>query len=1026
MEFRLLGPLEVVEGDRSLPLGRGRQRALFALLLLHANEVVSTDRLIDELWGEAPPRTALKGVQVYVSRLRKALGDGRLVTQAPGYVLRVDRSELDLGRFEQLVAEASAADGRTAADKLDAALGLWRGPPLADMAYEPFAQAEITRLEELRWAATEQRIDAELACGRHAELVGELQSLVAEHPLRERLRAELMLALYRSGRQADALAAYRAAQRELSDKLGLEPGEELRALERAILRQDPSLDRSQEDAATRAPVATPAPIAPEASPLPVTRIRRSPLRLMLGAGVLILVAALAAGVVELTENGGSGEASAEVAPDSLAVLDPGSTRIVRQVAIPGQPSLVAADGGWVWVASDTSRTVSRINARTLAVTKVVPTNALPYDLVAAGDAVWLLTRERPALVKIDAAYGAVTRRLGLPSAKRVAQRFGAGVDAGLGAVWIADGTTRLLKLNARNARAVRSLDVREPLNDVAVATRTVWAISASSASALEVDPSNGAVRARISITTRPGSTRPVPIAIVAGERGVWVLNANTPSVTRIDPRLAAVRETIPLEVGSNPTAIAIGAGAVWVALSGEGAVVRIDPRTGDVRSIPVGGAPTGVAVSRGRVWISVQPGFRSALANRGRGIRVPGQLSQPFCSGVEFTGEGTPRFLIASDFTLQHGAGPFPSLQYSDAVRFVLARHNFQAGSYSVGYQSCDDSSVRRTPHSYTTATCRRNAKAYAKASALLGVVGPFDSPCAAVQIPILNQAPGGPLAEISGSTTLVGLTHAGPGAAPGEPQRYYPTGVRNFARVVAADDVQGPAGALMAKRLGVERLFVLDDGDPYGMAIARQVRETARELGLEIAGARRWDYRDRSFKRLANSIARSRADGVFLGGAFTASGPALLRDLRGVLGPRVELLAPDGFSDFEALIKDGGPAAEGVIVSVPGVATKDLPVSGRRFVEEFEEAIGAPALPYSITFAQATEVLLKAIAASDGSRASVTRNLFRTRIKHGILGKFELDANGDTTAGAVTMYRIQGGKERVVSTITPPRSLVG
>ncbi len=256
MEFRLLGPLEVVERDRPVALGGAKQRSLLAVLLLHSNQVVSADRLIDELWGDAPPPTAAKSIQVHVSRLRKELGDGRVATRAPGYVLHVDPSELDLARFDQLVDEASRADPKSAAEKLRQALALWRGPALADLAYEPFAQTEIARLEELRLAVLERRIDADLAAGRHAQLVGELEALAAEHPLRERLRCQLMLALYRSARQAEALDAYREARRALSEQLGLEPSEELKQLEQAILRHDPSLDLPSEAPVVRH---TPAP-----------------------------------------------------------------------------------------------------------------------------------------------------------------------------------------------------------------------------------------------------------------------------------------------------------------------------------------------------------------------------------------------------------------------------------------------------------------------------------------------------------------------------------------------------------------------------------------------------------------------------------------------------------------------------------------------------------------------------------------------------------------------------------------------
>jgi DNA-binding SARP family transcriptional activator/tetratricopeptide (TPR) repeat protein len=238
MEFRILGPLEVVSGGEAIDLGGQKQRALLAVLLLHANDVVSSDRLVEALWEEEPPETAGKALQVYVSQLRKSLGKERLQTKRPGYVLRVKEGELDLGRFQHLHKEGSHAE----------ALSLWRGPPLAEFAYRTFAQSEIARLEELRLACLEDRVEADLASGHHADLIGELDALVNEHPLRPRMRTQLMLALYRSGRDAEALEAYQDARRTLVEELGIEPRRELRELQQAILNQDPALDLVAEQA----------------------------------------------------------------------------------------------------------------------------------------------------------------------------------------------------------------------------------------------------------------------------------------------------------------------------------------------------------------------------------------------------------------------------------------------------------------------------------------------------------------------------------------------------------------------------------------------------------------------------------------------------------------------------------------------------------------------------------------------------------------------------------------------------------
>jgi DNA-binding SARP family transcriptional activator len=246
MEFRILGPLDVRDGDQTVTLAGGRQRAVLALLIVNANETVSTDRIVEELWGEQSPPTAPKVIQNHVSQLRRGLGDGLLVTDGSGYRLRVDPGSLDVDRFEELLAEGRSAlergDAESAADLLRRSLALWRGAPLADVTFEPFAQAEVARLEERRLVALEERIEADLVLGRHDDLVGELEALIAKNPLRERPRAQMMLALYRSGRQSEALAVYQDARRTLVEELGIEPGRPLRDLQQAILNQEPGLD----------------------------------------------------------------------------------------------------------------------------------------------------------------------------------------------------------------------------------------------------------------------------------------------------------------------------------------------------------------------------------------------------------------------------------------------------------------------------------------------------------------------------------------------------------------------------------------------------------------------------------------------------------------------------------------------------------------------------------------------------------------------------------------------------------------
>jgi DNA-binding SARP family transcriptional activator len=298
MEFSILGPLEVREGSRSVSIRRGKPAALLALLILKRNEVASTDWLIDELWEDGEPRSAAKALQTYVSELRRVLPDGVLETRSPGYILHVAVGSLDSERFEALVprarAELAEARPKDARRTLADALGLWRGPALADFPYERFAAAERERLEELRLSAVEARIEADLARGAAAELVGELQSLVREHPLREGFTRQLMLALYRAGRQADALERYRESRRMLHETLGLEPSPALRRLERAILEQDPQLSASEAHG--------------EVGPPPSPRLRRP---IVAGVGLLVLLGILAVALAIARPNGASPQPTRE-------------------------------------------------------------------------------------------------------------------------------------------------------------------------------------------------------------------------------------------------------------------------------------------------------------------------------------------------------------------------------------------------------------------------------------------------------------------------------------------------------------------------------------------------------------------------------------------------------------------------------------------------------------------------------------------------------------------------------------------
>ena len=987
LQFRILGPLEVMERGAPLSLGGAKQRAVLAILLLHSGEAISRERLISELWAERPPATAAKTLQGYVFHLRRALGDGLLHTRRAGYELELAPGQLDADEFERLAAEGRAAlsygDPAAAARCLRDALALWRGPPLEDFAYESFAQAEIARLEEARLAALEDRIDADLALGRQEQLVGELAALIREFPLRERLRAQLMLALYRSGRQVESLAVYRDARETLVRELGLEPGRSLQELEQAILRQDPQLG-----AAVRR---LPRPRAP----------RRAALLIGLG-GLLLASAAAAAGIVALAAGGGSDHVPA--LGSGVAAIDASTGRLASLTETDAAPSNVAIGEGAIWVLNTEDTTISRIDPKTRKVVKRFGIGGVPSDIAAGAGALWVGKGGGPenngtvSISRVDPRTYRITRTVRLPDAANGSQwpTVGfPGIAVGAGAIWAINPDQTISRIDPRTGGRVATVDARA--STIAAGDAGVWFVDADRSAVTRIDPS----------TNRVGQTIPVGanvlLGLAVGAGSVWATGENEGLVWRIDPGPHPVTRSI--DTGAGVSFITFGDAMVWAANLVDGNVSRIDPHTNTVAAtVPIGAAQA-IAAGDGSVWVSVAGAARN------------GTLPASSCAAV-VSGGRTPDVLIASDNPL-HGPLSDGPRAMTDAIRLVFEQHGFMAGRYAVGYQSCDASTAQSDTFEFRK--CAENANAYARAKQLVAVIGPYNSQCATVEMPILNRAPGGPLAEISPSNSYPGLTRpislpANWGGYRNEPNTFYPTGVRHYVRLAANDDFEGVADAILAKRLRLSSAYLLDDGQgAENVWITNPFRRTARRLNIRIAGAQRFDPAAKSYDALAEKIARSGAQAVVVGGDVSQGGDRLLKALRAHLGPRTAIMAGEvGFTPVSEVLKRAGRAALGLYVStvnIPGAA-RDLSPAARQFLRDLGTT---EPLPWVLEAGQAAELVLQAIARSNGTRASVLKELRAAEVKNGLLGSFHFNRNGDITPATVMIVRITGS--------TPPSS---
>jgi DNA-binding SARP family transcriptional activator/streptogramin lyase len=591
----------VTRGQQVLPLGSPKQRALLGLFLVHANEAIPRERLIEELWGDAAPKTVKAVLNVYLSRLRRLLADGSgeqlLLTHAAGYVLSVRPEGLDARRFEALLQqgrhELASGDAERASATLHDALALWRGPPLADLAFEPFAQSEIARLEELRLTGVEARIETDLALGGHDSLVAELETLVAAHPYREGLRAQLMLALYRSGRQAEALETYRRARRTFSEELGVEPGPRLQKLERAILRHDPSLESpGLEEMRTG-----------EKASIETVRLRpRFLSRRTVSLAAALMLAIVAALVAAARYSSRESVEPFVLAGDSVAVIDPGTDTIVGEIPVGDRPTGPAVGEGSVWVGNRDDNTLLRIDPKSLDV-RTIGLGVEPIDVEVGAGSVWVLSDQ--ALLRVDPAINDVVATVPLPPA------IGAGrwshLEVGANAVFVCSCGSPGGVVRVDNATTSVVTVQRAPIWGTAYGEGALWAITGWEQNTIErIDPETNAVE---SIPLgRLGETSGWRYRMAIGEGTTWLLAPA--SLWRVDSTTGRFLGSVPLP-HSEGGSIANGDGAVWIANS-EGVVLRIDADSQAVaKTIPLGTlvypAANGdaLAVGEGSVWVAV-------------------------------------------------------------------------------------------------------------------------------------------------------------------------------------------------------------------------------------------------------------------------------------------------------------------------------------------------------------------------------------------------------------------------------------
>jgi branched-chain amino acid transport system substrate-binding protein len=734
-------------------------------------------------------------------------------------------------------------------------------------------------------------------------------------------------------------------------------------------------------------------LVPETPLPPVPEVARPSGRrrglLLMAIGAVVLAATITAAVFAMTRDS---DQTVEAVGNAIAAIDGDA---VEYTQVGKTPSTIAVGEGAVWVLNADDRTISKIDPETNEV-ETFGTGGITTDLAVGEGAVWVgngaagdLTNTT-SVSRVDPDTTSVSETQVLPAPRttpdvRLAAEYRTlGVSqlaVGAGAVWAINPDLSVSRIDPDTGKRVAIIPMKAGAA-IAAGKEGVWALAADfdSSQVLRIDPRTNRVRQRIEV----GASGLTGLAVGGGS--VWATDVEEGLLWRIEPGPDPTTRTI--DVGFGATAVSYGDGAVWVANFVRDEISRVDVGTNEVTdTIRMAGTPPSVSAAAGTAWVSI--------AGAPSGETLPTSVCSPVLAGGR-----NPDVLIVSDLPLQ-AAFSEVTRAAADAIRFVLRKHEFKAGSHTVGYQSCDDSTAQTGRWDFIK--CASNAKAYAATPRVVGVIGPYNSPCAFAQIPIANRAKG-PLAMISPANTHEGLTHAAPGSAKDEPEVYYPTGVRNYVRVVAPDDYQATAAAVLARDLGLERVYVLKTTDEFpGDPPLVQFKKAARKLGLTVAGSAELEPRAKSFGAAAARVARARPDGIFFPELYFERPDALLNALRARLGRQVVLMA----------LNYVGYAEPGMYVTTNGRANESLGPAGREFLRTFAATQPDGAVPpldtYIVEAAQAAEALLQAIARSDGTRASVTRELFDLEIEDGILGSFSFDENGDMTPATISVFRVTG-----------------